>query len=139
MFAVIKTGGKQYRVQKGEILDIEKLDVKEGKKVSFEQVLLIDADGKIQVGTPYLKDALVKAEVLDNFKDKKVIVFKKKRRKQYKRKIGHRQELTRIRIEEILTRKAKGKAKPVEKAVVKPKTAKKPSNKSAATAVNPKE
>ena len=82
MFAVIKTGGKQYRVQKGEILDIEKLDVKKGKKVSFEQVLLIDADGKIQVGTPYLKDTLVKAEVLDNFKDKKVIVFKKKRRKQ---------------------------------------------------------
>ncbi len=129
MFAVIKTGGKQYRVQKGEILDIEKLDVKEGKKVSFEQVLLIDADGKIQVGTPYLKDTLVKAEVLDNFKDKKVIVFKKKRRKQYKRKTGHRQELTRVRIEEILTGKA----------VVKPKTAKKPSNKSTATAVNPKE
>jgi len=138
MFAVIKTGGKQYRVQKGEILDIEKLDVKEGKKVSFEQVLLIETDGKIQVGTPYLKDTLVKAEVLDNFKDKKVIVFKKKRRKQYKRKIGHRQELTRIKIGEILTGKAKEKAKPVEKAAVKPKTAKKTSNKSAATAVNPK-
>ena len=137
MFAVIKTGGKQYRVQKGEILDVEKLDTKEGKKVSFEQVLLVEANGKIHIGTPYLKDAVVKAEVLDNFKDKKVIVFKKKRRKQYKRKMGHRQELTKIRIEEILSSKAAVKAKPVAEkkplaAAAKPKPKVKPKPKAKA-------
>jgi len=126
MFAVIKTGGKQYRVQKGEILDVEKLDTKEGEKISFEEVLLIEDDGKIQIGTPYLKDAVVKAEVLTNFKDKKVIVFKKKRRKQYRRTKGHRQELTKIRVEEILSSKVSVKAKPASekkpsKAAAKPK------------------
>jgi len=103
MFAVIKTGGKQYKVQQGDVLQVEKLGLKEGETVMFDQVLLIDDDENTLIGTPFLKNALVKAEVMENFKDKKVIIFKKKRRKQYKKKIGHRQELTRVQIKEIVS------------------------------------
>ncbi|NIM91328.1 MAG: 50S ribosomal protein L21 [Candidatus Aminicenantes bacterium] len=103
MFAVIKTGGKQYRVQEGDVLVIEKLGLDEGQKITFDEVLLVDHDQKTLIGTPYIENASVKGEVIDNFKDKKVIVFKKKRRKQYKKKRGHRQELTRVRIEEIVS------------------------------------
>ena len=103
MFAVIKTGGKQYRVQAGDVLEVEKLNVEKGKKVNFDHVLLIDDEKKTLIGTPFLKNAQVKAEVIENFKDKKVIVFKKKRRKQYRKKMGHRQQLTRVRIDEIIT------------------------------------
>jgi large subunit ribosomal protein L21 len=103
MFAVIETGGKQYKVQKGDVLAVEKLDIKEGQKVTFDKVLLVEGNGETLIGTPHVKNALVKAEIVENFKDKKVIVFKKKRRKQYKKKRGHRQELTRVRIEEIVS------------------------------------
>jgi len=120
MFAVIKTGGKQYRVQEGDVLTIEKLGLDEGQKITFDQVLLVDHEEKTLVGTPYLENASVKGEVIENFKDKKVIVFKKKRRKQYKKKRGHRQELTRIRIEEIVSElKAARKKEPVEPKVKK--------------------
>ncbi len=101
MFAVIKTGGKQYKVQEGDILNVEKLNMDKDKKVTFDKVLLVEDGGKTLIGTPFVESALVKAEVIENFKDKKVIVFKKKRRKQYRRTRGHRQELTRIKIEEI--------------------------------------
>jgi len=115
MFAVIKTGGKQYRVQEGDFLVVEKLGLEEGKKVTFEQVLLVDDEEKTLIGTPFIRNASVKGEVVENFKDKKVIVFKKKRRKQYKRKRGHRQELTRIRIEEIVSElKAARKKEPAK-------------------------
>ena len=103
MFAVIKTGGKQYRVQEGDELKIEKLDIDEGKKVTFDQVLLVEDDGQALIGTPLVEKASVEAVVLKNFKDKKVIVFKKKRRKQYKRTRGHRQELTSVKIEKIIS------------------------------------
>ena len=103
MFAVIETGGKQYKVQKGDVLAVEKLDIKEGQEVTFDKVLLVEGNGETLIGTPHVKNALVKAEIVENFKDKKVIVFKKKRRKQYKKMRGHRQELTRIRIEEIVS------------------------------------
>lgn len=103
MFAVIKTGGKQYIVKKGDFLDVEKLNIDEGKKVIFDEVLLIEDKGKTLIGTPHIKNAQVRAEIVENFKDKKVIVFKKKRRKQYKKKTGHRQELTRVKIEQIVT------------------------------------
>jgi large subunit ribosomal protein L21 len=115
MFAVIKTGGKQYKVQEGDVLQVEKLSLKEGEKVMFDQVLLIDDDENTLIGTPFLKNVLVKAEVMENFKDKKVIIFKKKRRKQYKKKIGHRQELTRVQIKEIvLDLKAAPKKEPAK-------------------------
>jgi large subunit ribosomal protein L21 len=115
MFAVIKTGGKQYKVQEGDVLNVEKLSMKKDKKVTFDKVLLVEDEGKTLIGTPFVENALVRAEVIENFKDKKVLVFKKKRRKQYRRTRGHRQELTRIKIEEILHgAKAASKKKPAE-------------------------
>jgi len=115
MFAVIKTGGKQYKVQEGDVLNVEKLSMKKDKKVTFNKVLLVEDEGKTLIGTPFVENALVRAEVIENFKDKKVIVFKKKRRKQYRRTRGHRQELTRIKIEEILHgMKTAPKKKPAE-------------------------
>ena len=115
MFAVIKTGGKQYRVQEGDVLQVEKLDAEKGERITFKEVLLIETDKEPLIGMPYIEDAVVTAEVIDNFKDKKVIVFKKKRRKQYKKKRGHRQELTRVKIEEIIPSvKVPPKKKPVE-------------------------
>lgn len=101
MFAVIKTGGKQYRVKEGDVLCVEKLNGDEGQKIFFSQVLLIEDGKNTLIGTPYVENARVSAEIIENFKDKKVIVFKKKRRKQFRRKRGHRQELTRIKIEEV--------------------------------------
>jgi len=121
MFAVIKTGGKQFRVQVGDILDVEKLDLDTGKKVTFDDVLLIEDDKNTLIGTPIVERAQVVGEVIENLKDKKVLVFKKKRRKQYRKMTGHRQLLTRVRIEQILSgadapvkKKAAEKIKPEE-------------------------
>ncbi len=102
MFAIIKTGGKQYRVQEGDLLDVEKLAAEVKQKFHFGQVLLIDSGKETIIGTPFIEKALVRAEVIENFKDEKVIVFKKKRRKQYRRTRGHRQNLTRVKIERII-------------------------------------
>jgi large subunit ribosomal protein L21 len=121
MFAVIKTGGKQYKIQEGEILQVEKLNIEKGKKVKFDAVLLIEDGDKAQIGTPFVKNAVVEAVVVENFKDKKVIVFKKKRRKQYRKTKGHRQELTKVQIERIVFTKkqAPKKAAPKKKAAAK--------------------
>ncbi len=102
MFAIIKTGGKQYRVQEGDILDVEKLPAEPTQRFYFSQVLLIADEKETLIGTPFVEKALVQAEILENFKDKKVIVFKKKRRKQYRRTRGHRQQLTRVKIDRII-------------------------------------
>ena len=102
MFAIIKTGGKQYKIQVGDILSVEKIPAEAGQKLLFNQVLLIADDNETMIGTPYLDQAAVRAEVLENFKDEKVIVFKKKRRKQFRRTRGHRQELTRLRVDLIV-------------------------------------
>jgi len=116
MFAVIKTGGKQYRVEQGDMIEVEKLDIEAGNKVTFDEVLLVENNGEMLIGTPFVDKAQVKAVVLESFKDQKIIVFKKKRRKQYKKKTGHRQQLIRVKIEEILTGgKAISKEKPAEK------------------------
>ena len=118
MFAVIKTGGKQFRVKEGDILDVEKLDFEEGKKVTFDSVLLIEDDKNTLIGTPVVEKAQVVGEVVENFKDKKVLVFKKKRRKQYRKTAGHRQILTRVKIEKILTGlETPAKKKPAEKKI----------------------
>jgi large subunit ribosomal protein L21 len=101
MYAVIKTGGKQYRVKEGDIFDIEKIIADKGWKVVFDQVFLVESDGGVLIGTPVVENAAVKAEVVDQHKGDKVLIFKKKRRKQYRRTRGHRQELTKIRIEKI--------------------------------------
>lgn len=96
MFAIFKTGGKQYKVQKNEVLTVEKLDA--GKEVVFEDVLMAGD----KVGSPVVAGAKVKAEILDQIRDDKVIVFKKKRRQNYRRKQGHRQYLTVIKITDII-------------------------------------
>jgi len=103
MYAVFATGGKQQRVSVGDLIDVEKLDVPVGEKINFDDVLLLATDdGNIEVGSPYLENAKVVSEVVDQIKDKKIIVFKSKRRKGYKRKLGHRQRYTRLRIEDIV-------------------------------------
>lgn len=102
MFAIIKTGGKQYRVQEGDVLNVEKLPAGASQEFHFSQVLLIADEKDTLIGTPFIEKALVRAEVIGNLKDTKIIVFKKKRRKQFRRTRGHRQELTRVKIEKII-------------------------------------
>lgn len=102
MYAVIKTGGKQYRVAQGDVLRVEKLDAEAGDVVIFDQVLMIGGEGEPLVGAPGVDGASVTAEVLDERKDKKVIIFKKRRRQNYRRKRGHRQWITVVSIAEIL-------------------------------------
>ncbi len=101
MYAVIKTGGKQYRVAKNDIIEVEKLDAKIGGSVTLDEVLLVGEAGSAKIGTPTVAGASVTAEVLNQKKDDKIIVFKKKRRQNYRRKNGHRQNLTVLKITEI--------------------------------------
>ncbi|WP_026893741.1 50S ribosomal protein L21 [Clostridiisalibacter paucivorans] len=101
MYAVLETGGKQYRVQEGDVLFVEKLDTNEGETHSFDKVLLVSGDNGVNVGRPYVEGAKVEAKVLDHGKSKKVIVFKYKAKKDYRRKQGHRQPYTKIQIEKI--------------------------------------
>ena len=97
MFAVIRTGGKQYRVQKDDKIEVEKLDVEPGKTVDLNEVLFVDG----KTGTPFVKGAKVVAKALEQKRGKKITVFKKKRRQNYRRKMGHRQSLTLLQITEI--------------------------------------
>ena len=102
MYAIIQTGGKQYKVQVGDIIEVEKLGVEPGNEVVFDQVLAVAGDdGKLNVGTPIVEGAKVTATVKDLFRAKKIVVFKMKRRKGYRRTIGHRQNLTRVEITAI--------------------------------------
>ncbi len=101
MFAVIKTGGKQYTVRKDDVLEIEKLEGGAGDKVTFDEVLLVGGEGAPKVGAPLLAGASVAAEVVDQTRGPKIIVFKKKRRQNYRRKKGHRQDLTKVKITNI--------------------------------------
>jgi large subunit ribosomal protein L21 len=100
MYAVIKTGGKQYKVSEGDIITIEKLESEAGDKVKFEEVLAVN-DGELKVGDPTVKGATVEASVLKNGRGKKVIVYKYKRKSGYHKKNGHRQSFTQVRIEKI--------------------------------------
>jgi len=100
-YAIIKTGGKQYKVSAGDTLDVEKLDLESGATATFTEVLAVSADGKLTVGSPVLAGATVKAEVVDQVKGDKVIAFKYRRRKGYHRTVGHRQKLTRVKITEV--------------------------------------
>ena len=101
MIAVIKTGGKQYKVASGDKIKIEKINVEEGKEVIFDQVLLIEKDGKTDIGTPLLEGAKVTAKVLKQDKDKKVIILKYKPKTREHTKTGHRQPFTQIEITKI--------------------------------------
>ncbi len=97
MYAVFKTGGKQYKVTTGDVVKIEKIAAEEGKEVIFNEVLALDET----IGTPFVSGASVKATVLKQAKDAKVIIFKKKRRHNYRRKNGHRQQITLVKITDV--------------------------------------
>ena len=119
MYAVIRTGGKQYKVAPEDVLQIEKIEGAAGDAVSFSDVLMVAGEGGPTFGAPLVSGAVVSAEVVEQGRGPKVIIFKKKRRQNYRRKRGHRQELTTVRILEILT---DGKA-PAEAAKAKPEEA----------------
>jgi len=101
MYAVIKTGGKQYKVAKDDIIEVEKLEVEEGKTITLDEVLMVGDNGSAKIGTPMVSGASVKATVLSQKKADKVIIFKKRRRQNSRRKNGHRQRLTVLKITDI--------------------------------------
>ena len=103
MFAVLKTGGKQYKVSPGETIRVEKLPGEPGDMVELKEILLVAKEDDLQVGTPLVEGAVVKARILEQGRSRKVVVFKKKRRKNYKKKQGHRQYFTVLKIEEIVS------------------------------------
>ena len=106
-FAIIETGGKQYKVSASNILKVEKLNIVKGKKVEFKKVLLVNDDKNTEVGNPTVEGALVEGLVLDNIKDRKILVFKKRRRQNSRKKYGHRQQLSKIQITKILSKGGK--------------------------------
>ena len=111
MYAVIKTGGKQYKVAKDDKLEVEKIAGEPGASVTLDSVLLLGDGADTTAGTPLVEGASVTAEVVEQKRTKKIIVFKKQRRKNYRRKHGHRQEVTLLKITDIVTGAAKAKAK----------------------------
>lgn len=119
MFAVIQTGGKQYRVKQDDIIKVEKLGGEAGDSISLDQVLMVGDDSGAKVGAPLIDGASVAAEIIEQGRGPKTIVFKKKRRKNYRRRNGHRQDLTILKITDILEAGAKKKAAPKKKAAAK--------------------
>ena len=128
MTAVIRTGGKQYSVNKDDIIIVEKLPEEQGKTITFSDVLMITEGEKTLVGTPYIENASVTAQVIEQSRSKKIIVFKKKRRQNYRRTMGHRQLQTKLKIIDIATSSSKKVVKKVvteeEKKVVQKVTKK---------------
>ncbi len=102
MYAIIKTGGKQYRISPGDVLRVERLPGERGDEVILDQVLLVTDGDAVQVGQPLVPNATVRTQIVRQGKDKKVLIFKKKRRKNYRRKQGHRQLFTALQINEIV-------------------------------------
>ncbi|MEC7208019.1 MAG: 50S ribosomal protein L21, partial [Pseudomonadota bacterium] len=121
MYAVVKTGGKQYRVAKDDTILVEKLDAEEGQKVTLSDVMLLGEGDNVTVGTPVVANASVEAQVLSQTRGPKIIIFRRKRRKNHRRTQGHRQDLTLLKITDINT-SAKKAAAPAKKAAA-PKTA----------------
>ena len=119
-FAIIETGGKQYKVSASKILEIEKLNAKVGETVKFKNVLLLNDDKTTEIGSPSINGATVEAKLLDNVKDRTVLIFHKRRRKHSRKKNGHRQRHSKIQITKILSKD--GKVIDEAKAVVTKKT-----------------
>ena len=139
MFAVMKTGGKQYKVAADDVVKIERLEGEAGETVSFENVLMVGGDDGVTVGAPFVEGATVVGEVVDQGRGRKIIIFKKRRRQNSRRKNGHRQYFTSVRITDILVGGAKPKA--AKKAAPKKadaKPAEKPAAKKAASKAAPK-
>ncbi len=101
MFAVLETGGKQYRIERNSIITVEKLEGENGNQLELDKVLLLSTDDSTLIGHPYIANTIVKATILDQFKSKKVRVYKMKPRKRYRRTRGHRQNYTKLRIDDI--------------------------------------
>ena len=102
MYALVEYKGKQYKAEKGAVLTVDKLDAEKGAKIDVDSVLLVSDGDKVSVGTPYVKGAKVQIVVEDSFRDKKVLVLKYKSKKDYHRLIGHRQQYTNVRVEDIV-------------------------------------
>lgn len=115
MFAIIKTGGKQYKVATDDMLKIEKLDAEAGDIITFDNVLMLGEGSEVTVGAPLVEGATVVAELVEQFRAKKIIIFKKKRRQKYRRTNGHRQNLSMVRITDILAAGQKPSKKPATK------------------------
>lgn len=101
MYAVIETGGKQYKVEEGDVLNVEKLDVEAGDHVTIDKVLVLSDESGVKVGTPYVEGASVEADVVENGKAQKVVIFKYKSKKDYRKKQGHRQPYTKLEIKSV--------------------------------------
>ncbi len=123
MYAIIESCGKQYKVAEGDVVFFEKLDVEEGKKVTFDKVILVSDEGKVQIGTPYVKGVKVEGKVVSHGKGKKIIVYKYKAKKNYRRTQGHRQPYTKVEIKKISIPAAKTEAKAAEAKTETKKTA----------------
>ena len=125
-FAIIETGGKQYKVSASKILEIEKLDAKKGETIKFKNVLLLNDNKSTEIGNPSVEGAMVEAKLLDNVKDRTILVFHKRRRKNSRKKNGHRQQHSKIQITKILAKGGKviDEAKIVEKKKVVKETKK---------------
>ena len=106
-FAVIETGGKQYKVSASNILKVEKLNIEKGKKVEFKKVLLVNDDKTTEIGNPTISGAVVEGLLIENIKDRKILVFKKRRRQNSRKRYGHRQPLSKIQITKILSKDGK--------------------------------
>ena len=124
MYAIIEACGRQYKVQEGETVYFEKLDTEEGKKVSFDKVVLISNDGKIQVGNPYVANAKVEGKVVSNGRSKKILVFKYKPKKNERKTRGHRQDYSKVEITSIKVKAEKAEKPAAEKAEKAEKTEK---------------
>ena len=111
MYAIIESCGRQYKVAEGDVVFFEKLDAEEGKKVTFDKVILVSEEGKVQIGNPYVKGVKVEGKVVSHGKGKKIIVFKMKAKKNYRRKQGHRQPYTKVEITSIKTAAKKAETK----------------------------
>ncbi len=120
MYAIIETGGKQYRVFKGDRIRVERLKAEEGEVVTLNKVLVIGGEGETLVGSPYLDGAFVEAKLLENGKSKKVVIYKYKAKKDYRKKQGHRQPYTEIEITKIAASGGKVEKKPAAPAKLKP-------------------
>ena len=106
-FAIIQTGGKQYKVSASKIIEVEKLQTEKGKTIQFKNVLLLNDDKKTEIGNPNISGAIVEAKLLDNVKDRTILVFHKRRRKNSRKKNGHRQQHSKIQITKILSKDGK--------------------------------
>ncbi len=124
MYAIIEACGKQYKVSKGDVIFFEKLEAEEGKTVKFDKVILVSEEGKVEVGAPYVKGAKVEGKVVAHGKGKKIIVFKYKAKKNYRRKQGHRQPYTKVEITSIKVAAEKAEKTEKTEASAKKTTAK---------------